>query len=108
MPDFSKISSPYKVKDPSRATVAKQTQPLGGDGRNEVNHGPQSDNPRHDYASKLESRQGGCGKYEPEKKVIITAGPARNVNNHAFNRQSGYHSHMGTSKRAHSFPGRRP
>lgn len=89
----------------NRNVVAEQTQPLGGGDRNLVNHTPQSDNPRHDYASRLESKQGGS-RYQPTKDIACTPGPGRHNVNHAPVR-TGYHSHMGTSKVGHKFPGRR-
>jgi|SRR5215471_16951532 len=109
MPDFSKTSTPFKVPatQQDRNIVAEQTQPFGGDGRNKANAGPLHDNPSHHYASELEDRKGDSGQYGPGKDVICTPGPSRQTPNHAPSRTGGFHAHMGTSGRAHKFPGRR-
>ena len=104
---FKIISDAMKAKDTSRNQVNVPTQKFGTDDRNSVNHGPQSDNPAHHYASELEDRKGSSGQYTPEKQILCAPGPSRNVQNHAFSREAGYHAHMGSSGRAHSFPGRR-
>ena len=104
---FKIISDPLARKDASREIVNPQTSKDGGEGNNIVNSGVLRDNPKHHYASELEDRQGSSGQYTPEKQVLCAPGPARLVTNHAFKREAGYHAHMGSSGRAHSFPGRR-
>jgi hypothetical protein len=104
---FKITSDPMKAKDTSREIVNPQTTKDGGEGNSIVNRGVLRDNPQHHYASELEDKQGSSGQYQPGKQTLCAPGPSRIVTNHAFSREAGYHAHMGTAGRAHSFPGRR-
>ena len=111
-PSVKATSSPMKLPSTQqdRNIVADRTI-TPDTKRNPVNHmghgaQPQNRNPQHDYAGRLEAKQWTSGG-QPTQGVLCGPGPSRKVVNGHPSRAGGWHSHMGISGRAHSFPGRR-
>jgi hypothetical protein len=100
-PDFSNINSPMKQKTDR---PVPNTMTTDANRTSEVNQGPRHTNPRHEWASHLESL-----KYGKGDAVITRQGqPTRPVINHAQKvDRTCMHQNSGTKRTAHKFPGRR-
>jgi hypothetical protein len=104
---FSGISKPLAPQDPTRNVVASRTVPVNR--VSAVNAGVRDTNPHHTWGNRLESYQhSNTGGYKPGSPVITQTGPARQAVNHSHQvTRMCLHSNMGTSRKAHAFPGRR-